>query len=127
IEGQQDMCYDCYKQQAPTVCVDFDGVLAQYDGWRGPDHLGKPMPKVGDFLADLNSLGYRVVVLTTRQPFAVTNWLIRHKMAGFVDTITNTKPPAKAYIDDRGICFRGDFSEVVAKLRGFKPWWGKGQ
>lgn len=25
-----------------TIAVDFDGVLAEYDGWKGDDQLGSP-------------------------------------------------------------------------------------
>jgi hypothetical protein len=25
------------------IAVDFDGTLAQYDGWKGPDHVGPPI------------------------------------------------------------------------------------
>ncbi len=28
------------------IGVDLDGTLAQYDGWRGPEHIGAPVPKM---------------------------------------------------------------------------------
>ena len=38
------------------VGVDLDGTLAQYDGWKGVDHIGDPVPKmlerVRNWLAD---------------------------------------------------------------------------
>jgi len=27
-----------------TAVVDLDGTLAMYDGWRGSDHIGDPVP-----------------------------------------------------------------------------------
>jgi len=125
IEGKQDICYDCYKQQAPMVCVDFDGVLAQYDGWKGPDHLGDPIPGIRIFLSGLKEMGFCITILTTRKTQKVNHWILTHRLADYIDHVTNKKPPAKAYIDDRGICFKGDFSEVIARLKGFKPWWEK--
>jgi hypothetical protein len=46
--------------------VDFDGTLAYFDTWKGPDHLGEPIPlmvrRVKNFLAK----GDRVVIFTSR-------------------------------------------------------------
>ena len=30
----------------PTIAVDFDGVIADYDGWKGPEILGSPRQDV---------------------------------------------------------------------------------
>ena len=27
-----------------TIAVDLDGTLARYDGWKGIDHIGDPIP-----------------------------------------------------------------------------------
>ena len=48
-----------------TVCVDVDGVLAQYDRWRGVDHIGDPIFGAKEFVADLRKK-YKVVIHTTR-------------------------------------------------------------
>ena len=48
------------------IGVDLDGTLAEYDGWRGPDHIGKPVPlmlsRVRRWLAE----GSEVRILTAR-------------------------------------------------------------
>ena len=122
ILGRENECYDCYKAGAKTICVDLDGVLAQYGGWKGPDHIGEPMSGTGDFLQTLVR-DYEVVVHTTRQYPGVWDWLIKHGFQGYITGITSTKVPAVAYIDDRAICFRGSFSDVLTDLRDFKPHW----
>lgn len=103
----------------PTVAVDLDGVLASYDGWKGIDHIGDPIPGAQDFLAGLRER-YRVVIHTTRCAAVncrdgvtayeleqkVHTWLERH---GFeVDGVYAGmgKPLAAAYIDDRAVSCR---------------------
>ncbi|MGN0834698.1 MAG: TerC/Alx family metal homeostasis membrane protein [Candidatus Spyradosoma sp.] len=48
------------------IGVDLDGTLAAYDGWRGLDHVGRPVPvmlaRVRHWLAN----GYRVKIVTAR-------------------------------------------------------------
>lgn len=50
----------------PTVAVDLDGVLASYDGWKGVDIIGDPIPGAQDFIGCLLSSGLRVIIHTTR-------------------------------------------------------------
>jgi hypothetical protein len=48
------------------IGVDLDGTLAKFDEWKGPEHIGKPIPKmlarVKEWLAD----GKRVKIFTAR-------------------------------------------------------------
>lgn len=48
-----------------SVAVDMDGVIATYDGWKGFDHLGEPIPGALEFLTELQQ-NYKVVIFTTR-------------------------------------------------------------
>ena len=123
IEGKEDICYTCYKLEKKTVCVDFDGVLAVYDGWKGPDHFGAPMPGVGIFLMQLKRRGYEVAIFTTRNRSGIARWLSQHELSEYVSQITSTKIPAVAYIDDRAIVFRGSFTDALTDLDGFCPHW----
>ena len=123
IEEFKNLCYPCYKLKPKHVCVDFDGVLAEYDGWKGPDRLGDPLPGAVAFLREINRLGMQVIILTTRDPDAVHSWLIDHHLHELVDRVTRQKSPALAYIDDRGICFKGDFGAILWELVRFTPYW----
>ena len=37
--------------------------------------------------------------------------------------VTDKKPPAFAYIDDRAICFQGDYGKTLDQLEAFKAHW----
>jgi len=101
-----------------TVCVDLDGVLATYDGWKGIDHIGEPRPGAAGFMANLRQR-YIVVVFTTRCKLdmggrgdgetpdtlaaRVRAWLERHAIE-FDDVYTGQgKPFYAALVDDRAV------------------------
>lgn len=107
----------------PVICVDLDGVLNTFDEWRGPEFFHPPREGAREFLAALRAEGYRVVVLTVRWHEWVSAWLAEHGLAQFVDEVTDRKPPAHAYIDDRAVCFRGDFHSTLSTVRSFRPFW----
>lgn len=50
---------------------DLDGVLAEYNGWVGPEHIGKPIASMVARIKDLLALGERVKVLTARASFEI--------------------------------------------------------
>src|SRR5689334_13228065 len=104
----------------PIICVDLDGVLNQFDGWRGADFFHPPRPGAREFLEQLNSLGYQVVILTVRYAPHVRAWLAEHGLGGLIFDVTDKKPPAHAYIDDRAICFTGDFQSALDSIRNFR-------
>ena len=104
------------------ICIDFDGVLNDYTGWKGEDDLGALATGAAAFLRQIHG-PYEVVIFTTRPEQKVWGWLEEHNPDQAVDIVTSTKPPAFAYIDDRAICHRGDFLETLAELNGFKAHW----
>jgi hypothetical protein len=109
-----------HSEFKPTVCVDLDGVLNMYDGWKGADHFAPPRPGARAFMAALAER-YTVVVLTSRVPIDTEWWL---KTSGIpFSAVASEKPPALAYIDDRAICFTGDFDGLVERVASFKAHW----
>jgi len=121
---------DNYK----TVCVDLDGVLARYDGWKGHGVIGAPLSGASDLLVELQARDLKIVIFTTRGAGEVKDWLIHHELFRYVDEInTNSdicgnntgKPVASFYIDDRAIRFKGSNSEVLGQIDNFKDWWKK--
>lgn len=106
----------------PTVCLDLDGVLNLYDGWRGEDHFADPREGAQEFLQAL-SLRHRVVILTTRDSGKVWTWLRRHRLSLDVDEVTDRKPPAVVYVDDRAVCFDGSFDGLAERIAAFKAHW----
>jgi hypothetical protein len=101
----------------PRVCVDLDGVLAQYDKWKGLDHIGDPVPGALQFAKQLAKVA-EIVVFTSRCAqdvlegsritpaqlrIYVIEWLEKHKFP-FTDVYTGQgKPRAAAFIDDRAV------------------------
>jgi hypothetical protein len=110
----------------PLACVDFNGVLDSYEGWRGPDHFDPPRPGARDFLDALRARGFDVVVFTTRWPDDVWRWLREHGMAECVIEVTDRKPAAHVFIDDRAVCFRGDFDATLREVDAFAAHWERG-
>ena len=105
----------------PTICVDFDGVLNNYDHYDEND-LSTPRQGAKEFLETL-SKKHRVVILTARNFAKVLNWLQEYDLSKYVYDVTNIKPPATAYIDDRAVPFNGDYEDTLAKLEYFEPYW----
>jgi adenylylsulfate kinase len=115
------------------IAVDFDGVIAEYDGWKGRGIFGKPVEGVAVGLIYLRANGHKIMVYTCRSEIDdVEKYLKVHEIPyDFInhcpENDKNNLHPAKqyadVYIDDRGIRFEGkwdnDFLNAVAN---FKPW-----
>lgn len=102
-----------------TICVDFDGVLNEYNGYE-EGNLGEPLPASKEFIRQLRKK-YKVVILTSRPKEQVIDWLNDN---GFPSMeVTNRKIPAVAYIDDRVIQFKGSYIQTIYEAINFKPYW----
>jgi len=123
VKEFEELCYTCYSKKPKHIYVDFDGVLAEYDGWKGPEYLGPPRKGAREFLAALKSVGYKVVIFTTRRPGAIQVWLRTHDLWHLVSNVTNEKGPALCYIDDRSICHEGNFDKTLEQAKNFLPYW----
>lgn len=109
-------------KQPRTIAIDFDGVLHEYEGYKGGQILG-PRPGAKQAVTDLLQAGHTVVVFTTRPSTLVAPWLQEH---GFPSLpVTATKSPFWAIIDDRAICFDGNWDRALAEIEGFEPYWLK--
>ena len=107
------------------VCVDFNGVLDTYEGWRGPKHFDGARPGAREFLQALSSRGYAIVVFTTRYAADVWQWLRQHDLDDLVIDVTDRKPAAHVFVDDRAVCFRGDFAATLQEIDCFTAHWGE--
>lgn len=113
----------------PTVAVDLDGVLAEYDGWEGLEKIGGPVDGARNFLLSLREEGIEVVIHTTRanpDPFneginrhagknagdIIRSWLEKHDMHYDRVFTGEGKPIATAYVDDRAITCRPHASSM---------------
>jgi len=100
-------------KQRPTLAIDFDGVIHRYSrGWNKGTIYDEPMPGAIGGLYGLYDAGYDIVIHTTRTDLdAVKAWIVlwRNRLfpewESFPFRVTNIKPAAIAYIDDRAIHF----------------------
>jgi hypothetical protein len=121
VKEFEELCHTCYSKKPKHVYVDFDGVLAEYEGWKGPEYLGPPRPGCKEFLTEIKSLGFTVVIFSTRRPGAIQVWLRTHDLWHLVSKVTNEKGPALVYID-RNICSWATTGRPL-KLRAVHPHW----
>ena len=117
------------------VLVDVDGVLAQYDGWKGVEHIGEPIFGAVEF-THLLGKQFNVVIFTTRccadinkpeVPELLANrvrgWLDRHGFHYDHIWTGQGKPIGVAIIDDRAIRCEPQtnpdaFADALASLAG---------
>jgi hypothetical protein len=110
----------------PTICVDFDGVIHAYSkGFHDGTIYDRPVNGTSLALERLHN-EYKVVVLSARarsdeQVKEIWDWLATYGLDGYVDEVTNKKPPAVAYIDDRAVTFI-DWADVPEGIRRLGEW-----
>lgn len=115
-----------------NICVDFDGVLHQYTGWKGDDVFDGPVMGAPECMQYLARQGHTLILHTTR---AVTpklkSWLEQHKVPIHYfnesprkpSNSNSGKPLADVYLDDRGVQFNGNWPDAVQQIESFKPWY----
>jgi len=87
------------------IGVDLDGTLAKYDGWKGPDSVGEPVPEMLERVKAWIAEGKTVKIFTARacipeQIAPVQAWLEKHGLGGL--EVTNVKDFAMIELwDDR--------------------------
>lgn len=101
----------------PRICLDLDGVLAQYDKWKGIDHIGDPVPGAVEFAKKLSKIA-EIVIFTSRCAqdlldgsritpamlrIRIIDWLEKHEIPYSDVYIGQGKPRAAAFIDDRAV------------------------
>lgn len=114
-----------------TIAVDFDGVIADYDGYKGPGVLGEPRLDVISAMRTLHTEGWKIVINTTRGETEILEYLKRHGVPH--DEINRNsdyktqgpKPVADVYWDDRALTYSGDASKDLDLIRNFRTWSGR--
>ncbi len=116
------------KGKRPVVCVDLDGVLATYDGWRGKGTIGEPVDGAIEFSRSLaeyaDMLVYSSRVEKVADAKVIRKWLDEHGIE-YADVFAGKgKPVAHAYVDDRAVVCEpqkdgpGAFLEAEERVKG---------
>ncbi|MBD5401660.1 hypothetical protein HDR58_02505 [bacterium] len=105
-----------------TICIDFDGVLNNYNGWQGEDNLFEMKDGCDEFLNKVSKI-YNITIFTTRKKSLVVEWLNKYKLSKYIENITDKKIPAEIYIDDRAVNFDGNYDNTYSSIKEFLPYW----
>jgi ribonucleotide monophosphatase NagD (HAD superfamily) len=116
-----------------TIAVDLDGVIHAYSkGWNDGTMYDVPVPGSREALEKLTAHGFRVVIVTARmnpkfpaadkQEASVREWLGQNgfKEGEHYHELTNNKPAAIAYIDDRAVVFT-DWEQAIIDAKKLVP------
>lgn len=97
------------------IGVDLDGTLAFYDGWKGPDHIGDPVPAMAFRVKKWIAEDKEIKIFTARAsvpeqiPY-IERWCLKH--FGKVLPVTNVKDFGMIELwDDRAIRVRDNEGE----------------
>lgn len=111
------------------IGVDLDGTLAEYNGWIGPEHIGRPIKPMMDRVNEWIEAGIKVKIFTARAnipeqiPY-ITKWLVANGLPALEITATKDFAMLELY-DDRcvqvlinsGITMQEFLEEKIEKLK----------
>ena len=105
-----------------TLLIDLDGVLNNYTGNYDKNKISGIKEGAFEFLEKLSEK-YIIKIFTVRNKMQVVKWLLNNGLENFIEDVTNVKEPAYLYLDDRCICFEGDFCKAADEIDSFKTYW----
>ncbi|KKW40124.1 hypothetical protein A3I46_00960 [Candidatus Kaiserbacteria bacterium RIFCSPLOWO2_02_FULL_54_13] len=116
-----------------VIAIDFDGVLATYNGFVAKDDIQEPNPEVIKAITLLREKNFKILLHSTRgdeflkmycEKFSIPVDYINRRPD--VEGDNPGKPIAFAYVDDKAICYRGETAEaLVSEILNFEPYWQK--
>ena len=115
-----------------SICIDFDGVIHDYSyGWQGIDVFYKVIPGASEATHRLHDAGYMIIIHTTRNDTPALRGFLNENDICFDYINHNPYQPkgaefgkikADIYLDDRGVCFTGNWDEALQQIFNFKVW-----
>ena len=105
------------------ILIDLDGILNEY-GQLPYEENNIPKIKDGaaEFVEKLSQLA-DLYLFTSRNLLLSAKWLIKNQIDEYFVDITNVKLPSSLYVDDRCLCFKGNYDKTLDEIRQFKPYW----
>ena len=121
------------EKKNKTICIDFDGVIHDYSkGYEGKDVFGEMIKGADTATKVLKKKGWTIIIFTTRPDTdALRKWLKDHDVSfDYInenpdqpgDSGDKSKLIADIYLDDRAICFSGQWDWVINDIDSFMPW-----
>jgi len=125
---------DAMEKKKPSIyAFDFDGTIAEYHGFKAHDHELPPHEEVVKAIRILKERGNKIIIFSTRGEEFLEKYCEKYNIP--FDYINENpelegenrgKPIAKVYIDDRSLCYKGQFAEeLVDEVVNFKAHWEK--
>ena len=103
--------------------IDLDGVLNTYNGNFSEKEIPSIRKGAKEFLEEL-SKDFIIEIFTVRDKKITQEWLNKYQIDKYIQNITDKKnPKSSIFIDDRCLCFKGDFKKTLEQIRKFKPYW----
>jgi len=110
------------KENKSSIAIDFDGVIHKYSkGYNTGEIYDVPVDGAKVAIEMLRR-DFNIIVSTAREDVRpVLAWLTKHSI--IVDEVTNKKPIAAIYIDDKGLRFENWFKAYfdIYKLLELTP------
>lgn len=87
------------------LAIDYDGVIHDINNPVPGKRMGRPMPGAEDAMEDLKQAGHKLIIHSVRgdKPKVIADWCDYYDVP--YDEITNIKPQADLYIDDKALHF----------------------
>lgn len=118
---------------SPVIAIDFDGVLASYNGFVSKEDVQEPNGEIIKAIKLLKEKGCKILIHSTRGDEFLKQYCERYSVP--FDYINRRpdlagdnpgKPIATVYVDDRALCYKGEDAEtLVAEILNFTPYWRK--
>lgn len=115
--NEKNLCV--YKK---TIAIDLDGVLDNYNGKYDENIFSEIKDGAKEFIIEL-SKNYKLILFTTRNSKQAKEWLLKNKIDKYFSDVTNIKPLAYIYIDDRALKFDGDYNQTLSEIKNYKVYW----
>ena len=105
------------------ILIDLDGVLNDYGKEKfDENHIPNIKKGAKAFIKTLSKKA-ELYLFTTRNLLLASKWLIENDLDIYFKDVTNSKIYSWLYIDDRTICFKGDYQETLDEINNFQVYW----
>ena len=105
-----------------AIAIDLGGVLDEYMGKYDVNKIPDIRNGAKEFIIKL-SKDYKLILFTTRDSKLAKEWLIKNNIDKYFSDITNTKPLAYIYLDDRALKFDGNYDDTLNAIKNYKVYW----